>query len=81
MLLQECMGRLTTAAGYEAVFKGKFHMVKKAQGPDGQWQPSDVGQYAWKRWNSPVSMCVLSVYHDSIFKLLLFQTTTSPASR
>lgn len=47
---------VATSAGYEAVFKGKFHMVKKSEGPDGNWTQSDVGKYGWARWNPPVSM-------------------------
>jgi len=39
-----------SAAGYNVVYKGKWHCSKPAD-PDGRWVPSDVGQYGFKRWN------------------------------
>ncbi len=37
-----------TAAGYNVVYKGKWHVSK----PAGEtWVPSDVGQYGYARWN------------------------------
>jgi choline-sulfatase len=44
------LASVMTAAGYESVYKGKFHCVKPA-GSD--WAPSDVGQYGFERWNPP----------------------------
>ena len=37
-----------TAAGYNCVYKGKFHLVKPA---GSTYVPSDVGQYGFTRWN------------------------------
>ena len=37
-----------SAAGYNVVYKGKWHMSKPA---GEQWVPSDVGQYGFQRWN------------------------------
>lgn len=37
------------AAGYNVVYKGKWHLNKPADGSD--WVPSDVGQYGFARWN------------------------------
>lgn len=39
-----------SAAGYNVVYKGKWHLNKPA-GAD--WAPSDVGQYGFERWNPP----------------------------
>ena len=40
------------AAGYQVVYKGKWHLSKKTH-PDGPWVPGDVEQYGWTRWNPP----------------------------
>jgi len=40
------------AAGYDAVYKGKFHCVKAAAGGE-NWVPEDVNQYGFTRWNPP----------------------------
>ncbi|HUN79591.1 MAG TPA: sulfatase-like hydrolase/transferase [Solirubrobacteraceae bacterium] len=38
------------AAGYQTIYKGKWHLSK----PEGaEWQPSDVGRYGFARWNPP----------------------------
>jgi arylsulfatase A-like enzyme len=42
---------VTAAAGYTPVYKGKFHCVKQANGST--WQPSDVNQYGFTRWDPP----------------------------
>src|SRR5258708_5222865 len=42
---------VTSAAGYTPVYKGKFHCVKPANGST--WQPSDVNQYGFTRWDPP----------------------------
>jgi choline-sulfatase len=39
-----------SAAGYNVVFKGKWHMSKPL-GAD--WAPEDVNQYGFQRWNPP----------------------------
>jgi len=39
-----------SAAGYNSVYKGKFHCVKMA---GSEWAPSDVGQFGFTRWNPP----------------------------
>lgn len=39
-----------SAAGYNAVYKGKWHVDK----PAGQnWEPEDVGKYGFERWSPP----------------------------
>jgi choline-sulfatase len=38
------------AAGYEPVYKGKFHCVKMS---GDEWVPEDVGQFGFSRWNPP----------------------------
>ena len=42
---------VVAAAGYEPVYKGKFHCVKPANGST--WVPSDVNQYGFTRWDPP----------------------------
>ena len=37
------------AAGYNVVYKGKWHLNKPANGST--WVPDDVGQYGFTRWN------------------------------
>jgi choline-sulfatase len=44
------LATVMTAAGYNSVYKGKFHCVKMA---GDEWQPSDVGQFGFSRWNPP----------------------------
>lgn len=44
------LARVMSAAGYEVVWKGKFHCTKPAAA-DGVWAPSDVGRYGFSRWN------------------------------
>jgi choline-sulfatase len=38
-----------SAAGYNVVYKGKWHLNKPADGTT--WVPSDVGRYGFTRWN------------------------------
>jgi choline-sulfatase len=45
------LASVTAAAGYTPVYKGKFHCVKQANGSS--WQPSDVNQYGFTRWDPP----------------------------
>ena len=44
------LATVMTAAGYNSVYKGKFHCVKMA---GSEWEPSDVGQFGFSRWNPP----------------------------
>lgn len=41
------------AAGYQVPYKGKFHLTKKMEGPNGNWVPDDVNQYGWEGWDPP----------------------------
>ena len=38
------------AAGYNVVYKGKWHLSKPA---GTEWAPSDVDKYGFARWNPP----------------------------
>ena len=38
---------------FAAVFKGKFHCVKKSASGNGSWVGSDMAQYGFGRWNFP----------------------------
>jgi len=38
------------AAGYDVVYKGKWHLCKPFP-PGSDWVPSDVGKYGFARWN------------------------------
>jgi choline-sulfatase len=42
---------VVAAAGYNPVYKGKFHCTKPANGST--WVPSDVNQYGFTRWDPP----------------------------
>jgi choline-sulfatase len=42
---------VVSAAGYNPVYKGKFHCVKPANGST--WVPEDVNQYGFTRWDPP----------------------------
>ena len=44
------MASVMSSLGYEAVYKGKWHL-SKPKGAD--WAPSDVGQYGFSRWDPP----------------------------
>ena len=44
------MASVMSAAGYNPVYKGKWHMNKPA---GDTWAPSDVGQYGFARWDPP----------------------------
>jgi len=44
------LGSVMAAAGYDVVWKGKFHCTKPAA-PDGTWAPSDLARYGFSRWN------------------------------
>jgi choline-sulfatase len=41
-----------SAAGYNVVYKGKFHCNKAAAG-DNNWVPEDVNKYGFTRWDPP----------------------------
>ena len=40
-----------TAAGYNVVYKGKWHCSKPAKNEDAE--PSDLEKYGFTRWNPP----------------------------
>lgn len=46
----ENLASVMSAAGYNVVWKGKFHCNKPAD-PAGTWVPADVNQYGFSRWN------------------------------
>ena len=46
------MASVMKAAGYEVVWKGKWHLSKKLD-PNGDWRIEDVGKYGFSRWNPP----------------------------
>lgn len=43
------IGRVMAAAGYNVVYKGKWHCSKPQQG--NVWVPEDVNRYGFSRWN------------------------------
>jgi arylsulfatase A-like enzyme len=43
------LASVMSAAGYNVVYKGKWHLNKPANGST--WVPSDVGKYGFTRWN------------------------------
>jgi arylsulfatase A-like enzyme len=43
------LATVMSAAGYNVVYKGKWHLNKPANGSE--WVPSDVGKYGFTRWN------------------------------
>ena len=46
------LATVLTAAGYEVVYKGKFHCNKPAAG-DENWVPEDVNKFGFTRWDPP----------------------------
>jgi choline-sulfatase len=44
------LGSVMAAAGYNVVYKGKWHLSKPASA---DWAPSDVAKYGFARWNPP----------------------------
>jgi arylsulfatase A-like enzyme len=44
------LATVMTAAGFNSVYKGKFHL-DKAAAADGTWAQQDVGKYGFSRWN------------------------------
>ncbi len=48
----ENVATVMTAAGYEVVFKGKWHLSKPLAA-DGTWTPEDLAQYGFGGWNPP----------------------------
>jgi choline-sulfatase len=44
------LGTVMRAAGYEVVYKGKWHCAKPANGTD---EPSDLERYGFQRWDPP----------------------------
>lgn len=41
------------AAGYEVVYKGKWHLSKGVEGGDGEHQHDDIARYGFDQWNPP----------------------------
>jgi len=48
------LAQLAQSVGYDAVYKGKFHLMKTA-GPNDTSLPSQMLPYGFTRWNPPVS--------------------------
>ncbi len=46
------LASVMAAAGYNVVYKGKWHLSKPAAGGT-NWDPSDVAKYGFTRWNPP----------------------------
>jgi arylsulfatase A-like enzyme len=46
------LASVMAAAGYNVVYKGKWHLSKPAAGGN-NWEPSDVAKYGFGRWNPP----------------------------
>ena len=44
------MASVMSAAGYNVVYKGKWHLSKPA---GSQFEPSDAAEYGFNRWNPP----------------------------
>ena len=44
------LGTVMAAAGYDVVYKGKWHCAKPANGTD---EPSDLERYGFNRWDPP----------------------------
>ena len=44
------LATVMSAAGYECVYKGKWHLSKPA---GDEWEPMDVARYGFSRWNPP----------------------------
>lgn len=40
-------------AGYEVVYKGKWHLSKGVDGSDGVYQHDDIARYGFDEWNAP----------------------------
>ena len=41
------------AAGYEVVYKGKWHLSKAVEGVDGSLQHDDISRYGFDQWDAP----------------------------
>jgi choline-sulfatase len=41
------------SAGYDVVWKGKWHLSKGVEQPDGGHQDDDISRYGMEQWNSP----------------------------
>lgn len=40
-------------AGYDVIYKGKWHMSHGTHGPDGEWVEDDISRYGFDGWNPP----------------------------
>ncbi len=41
------------SAGYDVVYKGKWHMSNGARGADGEYEYDDISRYGFDSWNPP----------------------------
>lgn len=46
------LAQMAQAAGYETVYKGKFHLTKPSD-PSGEYTKADLAAYGYSRWNPP----------------------------
>ncbi|KAL4432200.1 hypothetical protein ABPG77_005962 [Micractinium sp. CCAP 211/92] len=46
------LAQIAKAAGYQTVYKGKFHLTKPSD-PSGEWTQADLASYGFARWNPP----------------------------
>lgn len=47
------IGTIFKAAGYDVVWKGKWHLSKGVELPDGDYTSDDISRYGMNGWNSP----------------------------
>lgn len=47
------IGTILQAAGYDVVWKGKWHLSKGIEHPDGTRTDDDISRYSMSDWNSP----------------------------
>lgn len=47
------IGTIFKAAGYDVVWKGKWHMSKGVDNPDDSSTSDDIARYGMNKWNSP----------------------------
>lgn len=47
------IGTVFASAGYDVVWKGKWHLSKGVELPDGDYTSDDIARYGMNGWNSP----------------------------
>ncbi|MGE9289450.1 MAG: sulfatase-like hydrolase/transferase [Puniceicoccales bacterium] len=47
------LGTVLEAEGYDVIWKGKWHMSKGKENPDGSYTSDDISRYGMEDWNSP----------------------------